>query len=139
MEAGIKISGIMQPPGEQQRTIEFYSLGDYSFADGECRISYRETELTGLAGTVTDISVTRERVIVRRSGMLNSTMEFRVGEKSSFLLDTPYGSATMGIETRAINASFGDDGGELTVKYVMNIEHAVCSMNRLVIIVKLGS
>ena len=49
------------------------------------------------------------------------------------------GSATMGIETRKVAASFDDYGGDLSIDYVVNMEHTVASRNKLNMSVRLRS
>ena len=53
--------------------------------------------------------------------------------------DTRFGSATMGIETRKVAASFDDYGGDLSIDYVVNMEHTVASRNKLNMSVRLRS
>jgi len=66
-------------------------------------------------------------------------MVFREGEKDRFLYDTRFGAATMGIETRKVAASFDDYGGDLSIDYVVNMEHTVASRNKLNMSVRLRS
>ena len=97
---------------------------------------YLESELTGLAGTATRVVVEPDRVTVERSGTLNACMVFIPGQKSSFLYDTRFGSATLEVETKKINARLDDFGGELCIDYTVNMEHTVSSKNQLKISVK---
>ena len=100
---------------------------------------YLESEITGLLGTATTVDINPNEIVVERKGVLNSKMVFRTGEKSSFLYDTQFGAATLGVDTRKINAVFDDNGGELSIDYVVNMEHAVVSRNKLNMSVKLRS
>ena len=97
---------------------------------------YLESDLTGLAGTATRVVVEPDRVTVERSGTLNARMVFIPGQKSSFLYDTRFGSATLEVETKKINARLDDFGGELCIDYTVNMEHTVSSKNQLKISVK---
>ena len=63
-------------------------------------------------------------------------MVFIPGQKSSFLYDTQFGSATLEVETKKINARLDDFGGELCIDYTVNMEHTVSSKNQLKISVK---
>ena len=87
----------------------------------------------------TTVDITRDAITVERKGMLNTKMVFREGEKDRFLYDTRFGSATMGIETRKVAASFDDYGGDLSIDYVVNMEHTVASRNKLNMSVRLRS
>ena len=137
MRAVINITGVqgfMQP---EQDTIEFVTDGIYCPTETGYQIYYVESELTGLEGTTTTVDIAPDAVTVERKGMLNTRMVFRPGEKTRFLYDTKFGSATMGIETRSVSASFNDLGGELSIDYVVNMEHTVASRNTLKMSVRL--
>lgn len=131
MNAVITISGIQGIAGDKPDTIELVTEGIYCRTEDGFEIRYHESEITGLNGTETSVEINPDGVVVERKGMLNSRMVFRQGEKSSFLYDTPYGSATLGVDTRKINAKLNDLGGELSIDYVVNMEHAVVSKNML--------
>ena len=63
-------------------------------------------------------------------------MIFKGGQKNSFLYETPYGNATMGIDTRRIFHSMDENGGKVEIDYVLNVEHAVVARNKFQITVK---
>ncbi len=139
MRAVITITGVqgfMQPDAE---TIEFVTDGVYCRTETGYQIYYVESELTGLEGTTTTVDIAPDAVTVERKGMLNSRMIFRQGEKTRFLYDTKFGSATMGVDTRSVSADFDDYGGKLSIDYVVNMEHTVASRNTLNMSVKLRS
>lgn len=136
MRALITVSGVQGIAGNDTDTIELVTDGIYTRTERGFEIFYLETELTGLAGTQTRVEVCPDEVTVERKGMLNACMVFKPGEKSSFLYDTQFGSATLELETRKINAALDDFGGELCIDYVVNMEHTVSSKNKLKITVK---
>lgn len=139
MNAVIKITGVQGASQPDAETVEMVTDGVYCRTENGYQIYYVESEITGLEGTTTTVDVTSDSVTVERRGMLNTKMVFRPGEKSRFLYDTRYGAATMGIETRKLNAAFDDLGGELSIDYVVNMEHAVASRNILNMSVRLRS
>lgn len=67
-------------------------------ADG-LRISYQETELTGMEGTCTTFEIGPSRVILRRSGSVNSQMVFEEGKQHTSLYETPFGDLSVDIQT----------------------------------------
>ena len=115
------------PNGED--SVEFTSDGLYSF-DGECCcLTYMESEVTGLEGTRTSIMVLPDKVVVDRDGMVTSRMVFQEGLRNSFQYNTPYGTATLSIDTRAIRRDLDADGGRLIIDYDVNVEHTIVSRN----------
>lgn len=68
-------------------------------------LSYMESAVTGMEGTRTSMTIFPEQVVLDRAGSITSRMVFKEGLKNSFLYDTPYGTATMGVkyqENRAL-------------------------------------
>ena len=92
--------------GEEQQ-MEFTTDGYYFYEDEVGCLSYEETEVTGLEGTRTSLFVMPDQVVVDREGTVTSRMVFREGLKSAFQYATPFGNATMGIDTRRISQSMG--------------------------------
>ena len=115
---------------EDEDYLDFTTDGLYTY-DGEAGcLSYLETEVTGMEGTRTSVIVMPDQVVVDRDGMITSRMIFKEGEKSSFLYNTPYGTATMNINTRRISHSLDEHGGSVEIDYVMDMEHAVITRNQ---------
>ena len=139
MNAVITITGMQGVTQPDADTVELVTDGIYCRTEEGYQISYLESEITGLMGTATTVDINPNEIVVERKGVLNSKIVFRTGEKSSFLYDTQFGAATLGVDTRKINAVFDDNGGELSIDYVVNMEHAVVSRNKLNMSVKLRS
>lgn len=132
MKAVITIAGTQGMMESGNDTVELVTDGIYTKTGRGYAIKYLESELTGLEGTTTTVEINDDdSVTVERRGTLNVVMAFRKGEKSNFLYDTQFGSATLGFDTRNIIAKFNDRGGELLIDYVVNMEHAVVSRNML--------
>ena len=121
--------------GEEQR-MEFTTDGYYFYEDQVGCLSYEESEVTGLEGTRTSLFVMPDQVVVDREGTVTSRMVFKEGLKSDFQYATPFGSATMGINTRRIAQNMGSDGGSVEIDYVVDMEHVVASRNKFQITVK---
>ena len=131
MKAVIRINGTqgLQEPVPDE--IELVTDGVYCRTESGYEIHYQESEITGLYGTATTVRICPDGISVERSGVLNSRMDFVQGRSCSTLYETPFGSATLGVDTRRIYADMNDEGGELCIDYVVNMEHAVVMKNRL--------
>ncbi|HBR07732.1 MAG TPA: DUF1934 domain-containing protein, partial [Clostridiales bacterium] len=108
----------------------------YTYADGRGELTYMESELTGMEGTKTSFIFTPNEVILSREGTLTSRMVFREGKKNTFLYDTPFGSATMGLDTHRITSSLGPKGGDMQIDYIVDFDHAMVGRNSFHINVK---
>ena len=115
---------------EEQDVLEFSTDGMYCYENGSARLWYWESEVTGLPGTRTSVEIAPEGVTVHRKGTVNSRMEFREGVRNLFPYETPYGMATMGMNTRKLKAEFDEHGGSMELDYVLDLEHAVAVRNK---------
>ena len=121
---------------EEPDSLEFSTDGQYLFEDNVGCLSYQESEVTGLEGTRTSVTILPDQVVVDRDGMVTSRMIFKEGLKSSFLYSTPFGQATMGVDTRRIRQSVNENGGEVEIDYVVDMEHAVVARNKFSITIR---
>ena len=135
-DAIISISGTQKDVNGETDRVELVTAGQYGFEKGECRFTYMESDLTGLEGTETTFSISPMGVVMSRAGAMNSQMLFQPGKKHFFLYDTPFGSATMGVDPRALKASMGEHGGDLELDYDINFEHSFVGRNQFKINVK---
>lgn len=127
----IKIRTAQDVGTEDEDLVEFSSDGVYTFDDDIAVATYMESEVTGLEGTRTSVIVLPEQIVVDREGLITSRMEFSAGSSSSFLYNTPYGTATLSINTRSISRRFDEHGGELKIDYIVDMEHSVVMRNVL--------
>lgn len=115
---------------EEVNHIDFMTDGMYTYEGGVACLTYLETEVTGLEGTRTSVMVLPDKVVVDRDGMVMSRMVFQPGVRNAFQYDTPMGSATMHMDTRAVRQRFDERGGRMEIDYVLDLEHTVISRNR---------
>ncbi|NLV86479.1 MAG: DUF1934 domain-containing protein [Clostridiales bacterium] len=125
----ISIEGTQQNPDGEDSRIEFVTDGLFHFKNGEGGFSYMESELTGMEGTKTSFTVSPLGVIMTREGSLNSRMIFEQGKKHNFLYETPFGSTTMGVNTRSVMVDLDENGGDMEIDYVVDFQHSVVGHN----------
>lgn len=113
------------PPGESELTTE----GSLETTEKGLRLSYEETELTGLAGTTTTFDIAPDRVILTRTGQVNSQMHFSVDRLHTSLYETPFGALTVDVRTESLRSTLTENGGELEICYEIAIEHRVMGKN----------
>ena len=113
--------------------MQLVTAGQYGVDSESIQMTWTESELTGLEGTRTSITVQPNSVVVKREGELNTTMEFEEGRKSYFLYETPFGSATMGLNTRRIRSRLGLHGGDMEIEYTLDVDQTIIGRNRFYI------
>ena len=98
-------------------------------AQGRYTISYEESELTGLEGTTTVLQIEGGRVTLLREGSVNSQMVFEEGCRHLSMYETPYGALSVGINTRRMKNTVGEDGGDLEIDYAVEIDNLLAGQN----------
>lgn len=99
-------------PGETEY-IELISQGFIHRVDETIRVSYKESEITGMENTDTTIIMAGSDVTIQRQGDYVSNLEFSKDEARNCLYHTPYG--TLNVTTHTRNYTFQDHGDELNM------------------------
>ncbi|RHR11089.1 DUF1934 domain-containing protein [Pseudoflavonifractor sp. AF19-9AC] len=132
----ISIKGIQKYEGQDSDTIELVTEGRLTRDEGGYTLSYQESELTGLEGTLTTIQVEGEQVTLMRVGEVNSQMVFQEGRRHLSMYNTPYGAMAIGVNTRHLLAELTDQGGDIEIDYAIEVDHAIAGRNIFQIKVK---
>lgn len=132
----ITIKSTQDMDGAESGGTELITSGTYSYAPGRILFSYMESELTGLEGTRTDFTVRPDEVVLSRAGAVNSKMVFRQGKKQRFLYNTKYGGVTLGLNTRRLDCSLDEHGGDMEIEYELAYEQSFLTRNKFKINVR---
>lgn len=114
----------MEPDG-----VELMTEGTLEPVEGGLRLSYQESELTGLEGTTTTFEIRDPRVILTRTGRVNSQMVFEEGKQHTSLYETPFGELAVDIQTSRLRHSLTERGGLLDLRYSISVDHSVTGRN----------
>jgi len=115
---------------------ELMTDGILEMTEDGLRFSYQETELTGMEGTTTTFEVLGKKVILKRSGTVNSQMVFEEGKQHTSLYETPFGELSVDIQTSRLLHNLSERGGVMEIKYSIAVEHTVTGRNCFKIRVK---
>jgi len=126
----ISIKGTQSYVDKEADTIELVTEGrlDPDGAEG-FTLSYQESELTGLEGTLTTFQVEPGCVTLLRAGEVNSQMVFQEGRRHLSVYDTPYGALSVGVNTRKMHTDLTRRGGVIEIAYAIEINHAAAGEN----------
>ena len=128
-EVVISIRGTQQYADSDPDTIELVTQGRLQREGESYTLSYQESELTGLEGTLTTIQVEGEQVTLMRVGEFTSQMVFQEGRRHLSMYNTPYGAMAIGVNTRHLLADLTDQGGDIEIDYAIEIDHALAGRN----------
>ena len=125
----ISIRGTQDYSGTEPDTMELVTEGKLAVQGGALRLSYEESELTGMEGTTTVFQVEPEKVTLLRLGSVQSEMVFEEGRRHMSLYSTPYGNMEIGVRARRLNSTLELTGGRLEIDYDIEINHMLAGQS----------
>ena len=125
----ISIRGQQAFEGAEGETMELVTEGLLQREPDGYTLSYQESEVTGMKGTLTTFQIEKDCVTLLRVGQFNSQMVFQEGRRHLAMYNTPYGSMTIGVNTRHLQADLTECGGDIEIDYAIEIDHTVAGRN----------
>jgi uncharacterized beta-barrel protein YwiB (DUF1934 family) len=125
----ISIRGLPVYSANEDDAFELITDGEYLQHNGISTFSYIESTLTGQEGQLTTFDVEQDRVVLKRNDGMSGDMIFSENQKHHFLYDTPFGSVMLGIDTHSIKNNMSDDGGNLEIRYDIEVDNIAVSQN----------
>ena len=132
----ISILGSQTSPGSGEEEFELITEGKFEREGEKTEISYFDSETTGFAGSQTTFIVEPEKITLTRDSWYGGDMVFEESEKHHFLYQTPFGSLTMGIATERVSSELSENGGNLQIKYALDVDNVIISRNSFNITIK---
>ncbi len=130
MQAIITIVGT-QKVDDQTDTVELTTEGTLENTAGGWDIHYKESEATGMEGTATTVHVSKDKVILERTGSNASFLVLEKHRRHHSNYNTPYGAIDLGTYATALEYDLSSVGGQLYFAYTLgfngsiNSEHTV--------------
>ena len=85
-------------------------------------ISYEESDLTGLEGVTTTFRIEDGKIVLKRSGKLNSQMVFQEGLSHDSLYQMEFGALMMTVTGKKVAHDLTEAGGTVDLVYSIDIE-----------------
>lgn len=116
----ISIVGTQVLDGDSD-TVELTTAGELERTQEGFLLRYPETSVTGMPGTMTTLHISPQRVLLERSGALNSLMVLEKQRRHQSRYETPYGGLMMGVYAETVAAELDEQGGHLHLVYTMDM------------------
>lgn len=116
--------------------IEVVTPGEFLAIEGGFKAIYEETELSGMKGTTTSLTILDNKLVLEREGSITAKMDFKKGETSISLYNTPYGVLDLQIHTQDLDVNIDENGGKITAEYSMELAGQPPIVNKLSVNVK---
>lgn len=110
--------------GQEPDTIELVSEGTLEAKGDVWRISYEESDLTGLEGVTTTFKVGARGATLRRTGRLQSRMIFQEGVRHESLYQMEIGALLIGVIAQKVRYDLSENGGTVDILYTIEIEQS---------------
>ena len=119
----LSICGKQSYAGQEPDVIELVTDGTLEELTTGCwEICYDETALTGMEGVSTSFLVEPAKIVLTRSGKLNSQMVFREGIPHDSLYQMEFGALMLSVTATKIASTLSADGGIVDLSYNIEIE-----------------
>ena len=119
----LSICGKQSYAGQEPDVIELVTDGTLEELTAGCwEICYDETALTGMEGVSTSFLVEPAKIVLTRSGKLNSQMVFREGIPHDSLYQMDFGALMLSVTASKISSTLTADGGVVDLSYQIEIE-----------------
>ena len=121
---------------DKDDVIEVVTPGEFFVTEDGFKAVYEETELSGMKGTTTTLTILDNKLVLEREGNVTAKMDFKKGETSISLYNTPYGVLDLQIHTQDLNVEVDENGGKITAQYSMELAGQPPIINKLSVNVK---
>lgn len=128
--ARIKMN-VKQTAEDQTDSSELFTKGEYRLHNGSYYIDYDESEATGFSGSHVQLKVDGDIVTMTRTGRAFSSLLFEEGERHFCHYGTEYGDCMIGITTTKLRHVMADNGGEIEIKYTIDVNGGLMLTNEI--------
>ena len=120
-EVMITIRGLQNGPQTDGEPIEMITKGEYFYKNNKHYILYEEVMEGDTQTTKNRIKIAPGMMELTKSGVVNVHMLFEENKKNVTHYYTPYGSLTMGIDTRQVLLEEAEDWLQISVLYGLDM------------------
>ena len=123
-EVVLSIRGQQSYKGQEPEKIELVTEGTLEYRIGGWDVAYEESDLTGMSGVTTTFRVQPGKIVLSRTGKLNSQMVFEEGVTSESLYQLEFGALMITICASHVAFDLTEEGGTIDLTYSIEIEQS---------------
>ena len=112
---------------------ELFTRGEYRIHKGCYYIDYDESEATGFEGSHAQFQVNKNRMTMTRTGSTFSNLVFENGVRHFCHYGTEFGDCMVGITTQELSHTLDDKGGEIHLRYLIDVNSGLMTENEITI------
>ncbi len=107
--------------------VEVISKGSYYLKNGKHYLLYEEAMEGFNDVTKNRLTFTEDRLEITKSGVINAHLLFERDKRNSTFYYTPFGSITVGIDTKNMDISITDDLIKINISYALEMNNRLVS------------
>ena len=120
----LTIRGTQTYADQEPEVIELVTEGTLEQTENGWKLTYEESDLTGLKGVTTTFQVEPGVITLNRKGSLNSEMVFREGQFHESLYRMEFGALMITVCASKVRYSIDQSGGTIDLTYAIEIEQS---------------
>ncbi len=124
----LSVRGRQRYADQEPEEIELVTEGVLEQEGTAWKLSYEESELTGLQGVSTTFLIDQKNVTLKRTGRLNSQMVFQEGVAYDSLYQMEFGTMMLTVCATKVEVDLTPEGGTIDLKYKIEIEQNAAGM-----------
>jgi uncharacterized beta-barrel protein YwiB (DUF1934 family) len=124
----LSVKGTQSYMDQEPENIELVTEGVMEDADGGWKITYAESDLTGLSGVQTTFFVKDDTVTLTRTGKLSSEMVFKEGVSQDSLYRMEFGALMLTVCATRVKFDLTENGGTIDLSYNISVEHSAAGV-----------
>ena len=128
----ISIDGTQNFGNGDSNNVELTTAGELNVLEDSYTLKYEESELTGMEGTTTEITVSNNGIVsLMRSGTVNSNLIFEEGKRHLSYYDTKDGAFSIGVFASYVDTVLEQNYGEISITYAMDVDDKPIGENEI--------
>ncbi|MBO5913316.1 MAG: DUF1934 domain-containing protein [Clostridia bacterium] len=133
----IEIKSIQEVDGDSD-SIELTTVGKMNTIGGKTYLKYEDSAASGIEGVSCLIKVDPKEnsVVMQRSGVLNSRMYIKEGQRHICHYETGQGTLVLGVFGETVEDKLTQNGGSIYMSYTLDVNYGMVSRNKVKINVK---
>lgn len=124
----LSVKGTQSYMDQEPENIELVTEGVLEDVDGGWKLTYAETELTGMAGVETTFFVKDDTVTLTRTGKLSSQMVFKEGVSQDSLYRMEFGALMLTVCATRVEFDITETGGVIDLSYNISVEQSAAGV-----------
>lgn len=109
---------------QEPEVIELVTEGTLAQTEKGWKLTYEESDLTGLKGVTTTFQIEPGMITLSRKGPLNSEMVFREGQFHESLYRMEFGALMITVCASKVRYDISENGGTIDLTYAIEIEQS---------------